>query len=321
MKNATVYLASLLLLAGCMKDELPVPAAPRGDASSHQVCMGSGYSQQLWFDLGTGAVVNENTRADWDLALESNAEGWRVMLNGARLMTAWNIGSVDITLPHDTLGMYDGRRIDAPSGDPDSTAVGDWRNMNNVYVVDLGYSSNGSLLGQRKVRFLSVDGSAFTLESTAMDGGDHRSAIVTKDPTRSFTYFSFDNGTVPIEPPMGTWDLLFTQYTHQFYDPYLPYLVNGVLVDGSRTRVARIVDRDFASVTLTDTLSFPFERKRNTIGYDWKYYSFETSAYTMVPDLSYIVQDAQGYFYKLRFLEFYGPQGQSGCPLFETVPL
>ena len=321
MRKHFAYPLMMVLLAGCIKDELPVPVAPRGDASSHQVCMGNGYSQQIWFDLGSGAVVSENARADWDLAFESSTDGWRVMLNGARLMTAWNIGPMDITLAHDTVGMYEGRRIDAPSGDRDSTAVGDWRNADDVYIIDLGYSANGLLLGQRKVRFLSVDPSAFTFESTALDGSDHRTASLTKDPARGSTYFSFTNGAVTIEPQLGTWDLLFTQYTHQFYDPYLPYLVNGVLVDDARTRVARITDRDFAAIALTDTLAFPFEQRRNTIGYDWKYYSFETSSYTVVPDLSYIVQDAEGYFYKLRFLEFYGPQGKSGCPLFETVPL
>ncbi|MBK9176165.1 MAG: hypothetical protein IPM46_07485 [Flavobacteriales bacterium] len=93
------------------------------------------------------------------------------------------------------------------------------------------------------------------------------------------------------------------------------------MLSASTTRVSRITGRDFASITATDTLLFPMEGRRNAIGYDWKVYSFETSAYSIVPDLAFIVRDADGYLYKLRFIEFYGPQGQTGCPLFETVPL
>lgn len=321
MKAALTYSGIALLAAGCIKDELPIPAADRGDAVSHQLCMGSTYSQQIWFDLGGGSVVSQNARTDWDLAFESAPDGWHVMLNGAHLMTAWNIGPVDITAAHDTVGMSAGRRIDAPSGDPDSTAIGDWRNGDDVFIIDLGYDALGAPAGQRQLRILGVTGSAFSIETTALDGGEFVNATITKDPSRGFTYFSFANGTVAIEPPGAEWDLLFTQYTHLFHEPFLPYLVNGVLVDGRRTRVARINGHDFASITLADTLAFPFEQRRNTIGYDWKTYSFETSTYSIVPDLAYIVQDGEGWYYKLRFLDFYGAQGQTGCPLFETVRL
>ncbi len=321
MKNSFTYLLSGLLLCGCVKDELPVPRADRGGATSHRVCLGSGYAQQIWFDLGTGSVVSENERTAWDLAFESAPDGWHVMLNGSRLMSAWNIGSVDLHQPHDTLGLYDGRRIDAPSGRLDSTAVGDWRSGADVYMIDRGYGSDGTFLGQRQVRFLSVDATTFSFEHTDLAGGDAHTVTVQKDPSRTYTYFSFTSGQVLIEPVLGAWDLQFTQYTHQFYEPYIPYLVNGVLIDGAHTRVAELAGVDFAGVTLGDTAAFPFDHLRNTIGYDWKTYSFETSSYTVVPDRVYIVQDHEGYFFKLRFLEFYGPQGQTGCPLFEVVPL
>ncbi|MBK8499243.1 MAG: HmuY family protein [Flavobacteriales bacterium] len=321
MKPALTYFTIALLAAGCIKDELPIPAADRGDAVSHRLCMGTTYSQQLWFDLGSGSVVSQNARTDWDLAFESAPDGWHVMLNGARLMTAWNIGPMDLTAGHDTVGMSAGRRIDAPSGDLDSTAIGDWRNSDDVYIIDLGYDALGASAGQRKLRILGVASTAFTIESAMLDGSGFVNATITKDLSRGFTCFSFANGTVPIEPLGTDWDLLFTQYTHLFYEPFLPYLVNGVLVDGRRTRVARISGHDFASITLADTLAFPFEQRRNTIGYDWKTYSFETSTYTIVSDLAYIVQDGEGWYYKLRFLDFYGDQGQTGCPMFETVRL
>ena len=75
------------------------------------------------------------------------------------------------------------------------------------------------------------------------------------------------------------------------------------------------------SVTLDDTLQFPFSSARDAIGYTWKYYSFDTGSYTVDPSLVYIVQDAEGYFYKLRFVDFYSEQGEVGCPRFEVQPL
>lgn len=321
MKKLALYTMMLALLCtGCMKEELPVPKAPRGDAATHQLCMGAGYAQQLWFDLGAGAVVAQNDRAAWDLALESAPDGWRVMLNGSRLMTAWDLGAVDISAAHDTAGMAAGRRIDAPSGQRDSTAIGDWRGTGHVYLIDMGYDALGLHMGYVKLRMSQVSSTHYTLDFAQLDGSALSSLIVTKDPVCQFTYLSLEDGILPIEPQTGSWDFCFSQYTHQFYEPYMPYLVNGVLTP-TGVRAARIDGLDFNAIALSDTLAFPMEGRRNTIGYDWKYYSFETGSYTVVTDRAYIVQDAEGYFYKLRFIDFYGDSGQSGCPKFEVVPL
>jgi len=303
-----------------MKEELPAPSAPRGDARSTQLCMGAGYANQLWFDLSSGTVVSENVRTTWDLAFESAPTGWRVLLNGSRLMTLWPLGAVDIAQPHDTAGLAAVRRVDAASLHPDSLAFGDWRGTNGVFIVDLGLAPDGTPMGLRKLRINGFDGDAYSITYAMLDGSGITNSIVPKDAQRSFTSWSFTQGVLPIEPVTGSWDLCFTQYTHRFEELSLDYLVNGVLA-ATTTRIARVAGRDFASITVADTLIFPFRSERNVIGYDWKVYSFTTSSYSIVPDLAFIVKDADGYLYKMRFVEFYGPQGQTGCPLFETVPL
>lgn len=312
--------AATVLLTGCMKEELPAPRSPRGDARSTQLCMGAGYTQQLWFDLASGTVMSQNSRTEWDLAFESAPDGWRVLLNGSRLMTVWPLGPVDITLPHDTTGLSTMRRVDAASAVDDSLAVGDWRGTGNVFIVDLGLGNDGTFLGLRKLRLGSVDATSYQFEWAMLDGSGLTSTTIAKDPARAFTSWSFVQGVVPIEPPAGTWDLCFTQYTHQFESYDLDYLVNGVL-SARTTHVSRITGKAFADVTAADTLVFPMSSLRNAIGYDWKVYSFETSTYSIVPGLCFVVRDAEGYLYKMRFLDFYGSQGQTGCPLFETVPL
>ena len=111
--NSVILLLISVLMVSCMKDELPVPAHPRGDARRSQVCMGSGYQEQHWLHLATGEIKASNLKTAWSLAFESAPEGWRVMLNGSLLMSAWNVGDVEITLPMDTAGMAAERRIDA----------------------------------------------------------------------------------------------------------------------------------------------------------------------------------------------------------------
>jgi len=265
-------------------------------------------------------VVATNVKTDWDLAFESAPDGWRIMLNGSRLMTVWDRGAVDMAQPLDTVGMAMGRRIDAPSGNRDSTAFGDWRGSGHVHIVDLGYTPLGEWLGARKVRLLDVDATRYVLEAAQLDGSGIQTINVPKDGSRSFTSYHFTMGVVPIEPPRSSWDLVFTQYTHQFYDPFLPYIVTGVL-SSADTRVATVHGRAFSEVTLTDTVQFPFSSARDAIGYDWKTYSFETSSYTVDEDKVYIIRDPEGYFHKLRFLDFYSDMGQVGCPRFEVVPL
>ncbi|MBL7964338.1 MAG: hypothetical protein JNM31_10910 [Flavobacteriales bacterium] len=322
MKNSafTLYLSfSTVLFSACMKDELPVPAQPRGGAEQLQACLGPGYAEQVWIDLGERRVVATNPRHAWDLAFESAPQGWRIWLNGSKLMTVWNAGEQVLEAPTDTTGMGPQRRIDAPSGHPDSTAFGDWQGRSDLYVVDLGFNTLGQPLGLRKVK-VDWSGGSYRLRSALLDGSNVQEHLVTKDALRHHTSFSFANGVVDVEPPAGSWDIALTSYTHQFYEPYMPYLVTGALI-APDVRVARIAGKDPSSITLADTIAYPYSDHRNTIGYDWKEYSFDLGSYTVDPRLGFIVQDGGGYFHRLRFTDFYGSTGQVGCPAFEVVEL
>lgn len=322
MKQPLIVVLCIAFLAvSCLKEELPVPSVPRGDARSLQECMGPGYRDQLWIDLGTATVVSRNDKWAWDLAFESGPDGWRITLNGARLMSAWDLGAVAITQAADTVGMGAAKRVDASSGHPDSTAIGDWRQGGHVFVIDLGFDAQGGLMGLRKVRPVEVNAQRYHFEMAQMDGSGLEVVVVDKDPTRGHVHYKFGQGLVPIEPARGTWDVVLTQYTHEFRDPYLAYIVAGMLSDRGRVRVAPMADAEFATVTLADTLSYPFTDRRDAIGYDWKTYSFETGSYQVDIRRVYIVQDAQGFFHKLHFQEFYNALGQTGCPLFSVKPL
>lgn len=320
MRTVLATALGALLLTGCMKEELPVPARERG-GGEYQFCMGSGYQQQLWVDMELGEVVAQNTLADWDVAFESGPEGWRIMLNGGRLMLAWNTGATAIDASVDVFGVFGNGRFDGPSGHPDSTAFGDWRGQGALYVVDMGYDGQGNLLGQRRVRPIAVDASSYTIEVAQANGSEVQQVVVPKDPQRSWVHYRFGQGVVQVAPPNGQWDVVFTRYTYFFASDNLPYLVVGGLIDGNTTRVARLAGRDFASVTIADTTGTPFERRRDIIGYNWKEFSFDTNSYTVDTGIVYILQDADGRYFKLHFLDYYGASGQPGCPRFAVQAL
>ncbi len=320
LRSLLAALLAACTFSSCLKEELPVPKQPRGEATTMTTCMGTGYQDQLWVDLASASIVSTNAYTAWDLAFESAPDGWHVYLNGAKKMMALNKGAVDINQPHDTVGMGQYGRIDAPSGVPDSTAFGDWRGTNDVYVLDLGLNHLGQSMGRRKIRFMEVTADHYRFEVARLDGSQLTSVTVPKDPTRIHTCYKVGAEVATIEPPRGAWDFVVTKYTHQFYDPYMPYLVTGVLT-APGVRVAVVPDAQLDLVTLADTASHPFSTERDAIGYDWKYYSFETSSYVVDRSKVYIIQDGDGAFFKLHFVDFYNEQGRAGCPKFEVVPL
>lgn len=319
--RSLIVAALALLWTGCLKDEIPVPAPPPGTATQGQACIGVDYSGQVWYDISSNTVVRSNSKMDWDLAFEGGADGWHVRLNGARFMRAVEKADGDISQPVDTNGFAPLWRVDHNSGSLDSTAIRDWRDGLPVYAIDLGYNTLGLRMGVRQLRILSVDATGYTFQVAGMNGTGLQEYTVAKDPQRSWTHFRISSGqAVTISPPQGAYDLVFTQYTHQFYDPHIAYLVTGAVNGYSGCRVARVTG-DFAAVTLADTLMHPFSSAEDGVGYEWKEYDFDTDLYVLYPDRIFIVQDAEGAYHKLHFTGFYNENGERGCPKFEVQPL
>jgi hypothetical protein len=322
MRNTVVLTAAAALLSSCLKEELPVPRTPRGNVVEAEACVGASYEDQVWFDISSNSITARNSKMDWDLAFAGDASGWVIRLNGARFMRAKATEQTDITLATDTTGFGPSWRVDHNEGSEDSLALGDWRDDDAVYVIDLGNTVFGLPMGLRKLQIVSSDVSGYAFRVAQLDGSGVQEFTVGKDPSRAYVHFNLRAGQpITIAPPDGQYDIVFTQYTYQFYDPYMAYLVTGAVSGFSGLRVAELITNDFAAVSLADTVQHPFSGKEDAVGYDWKEYSFETSSYVIYPDHVFIVQDREGYFFKLHFTDFYNDQGQRGCPQFEVVAL
>lgn len=324
MKAKGVALLSVIcvILSSCIKEELAVPAPPPVDAIEGKVCLSPTYREQVYFDIGTNAVVSSNHKEDWDLGFSSDPSDSFLVLNNARLMRAAVTSYQQFDQIIDTLALAGQFKVDVSSGDKDSLAIDVSTSIGRVIVLDMGYNHIGLHLGMYKLKVDNIDPLHYFIRYAPLqyNGPATSTLVVDRDPSKTMVHASVINDQqVSVEPDAGSFDLLFTQYTVYFADPGLEYIVTGVLSARDAVRVSEFENVEFDSVQLVDTLMNPMSSNLDVIGYDWKDYDFDLSLFITDPTRVFIVQDAARDFYKMRFVDFYSSTGQKGCPRFEVV--
>lgn len=318
MRNSYLLLILGSFVASCHKEEIAIPKHDSGDAIEVQIAMGDDYRTQLYYDLGQNAVINSNYKEDWDLAFESSSAGTHIILNTSRGMAIHRGSGAfgDITSEVGLTWNWDAR-----SGNLDSTAIGDWQTDAGLYVIDMGYNHLGTHLGYKKMHITGMTATNYTIEFGGLSDATAQSISISKNTNNLFTYFKFGTGEVDIAPPNETWDLLFTQYTHVFYDPFEAYVVSGVLLNRYNTSASRITNKTFAEITFEDVNALSYSNDLDYIGYDWKVYDFTDAIYTVDPTITYIVKTSEGIYYKFHFIDFYNNVGEKGHPKLEVQQL
>lgn len=321
-------LALMVVLVSCLKEDKPVQAHTPGNAVTANANMGTNYRFQYYFDIENNSFVGQNLKSIWDLAFDSRDGKFTIFLNGAKLTKVANTNVTDMSLVTDTLGAN--WRVDVPSGNYDSTAIGNWGTIgvdtvlsaNNVYVADRGYDEDDNPLGVVKFKVDGANNKYYRVTFANLDGTGLSTIDVPKDTSYNFTYLSFNaGGSVPlVEPPKHTWDIAITQYTHIFYIPYLPYLVTGGVLNRTAVRAAADSTSSYDSFAIADTASYAFTSNTNIIGYDWKQFNFQTQLYTVKNYKNYIIRSRHGRYFKLRFTDFY-KDGVKGNIVFEFQEL
>jgi hypothetical protein len=171
------------------------------------------------------------------------------------------------------------------------------------------------------VKFLWVNANAYKLKYGLLNNTQVDSIIIEKQTAYNYSYFTFSNGgqQLTMEPPKTEWDIVFTRYRYVFYNtiPYTPYQVSGVLLNPTGIYAGVDSTMNFDDIDYQKALSVPLFNQRDVIGYNWKYYSFSSQSYIVVPNRNYIIRDEKGYYWKLRFVDFYNNNGEKGYPKFE----
>lgn len=319
MKFGKIFLFLLVLgfFISCEKEELPVPAHESGDLQQASANLGTNYEYQVYYDLQTNTMVSKNLKTSWDLGFECGENAYRIILNASKMMFAYDTESRDFEAVKDTAGFTSNKKWDTPTGNLNKTAIGDWRSNHHVYIIDRGFDANGKHQGFYKVQFQSVDDDFYSLRFAELNGNRDTVVNVQKDPLYNFSFLSLSTSNqVMVEPPKADWDIVFTQYTHIFYEPFfLPYLVTGCLTNRYNTFSVLDTLQTFSSIDFDYAENSILNSDINTIGYDWK--SYVGGTYQIDFSKVYLIKDSDGMYYKLHFLDFYGTQGNKGEPQWE----
>jgi len=309
-------------------DPIPMPEGVKIGS----VELGPAYLNQVFYSLEANKAVKSYTLYDFDLAFESTAEGWHILLNSSRFMHAGNSGQKDFAAVTSQAGLD--MKFDNSNGNLDSTAIGNWAQFSatdtilykQVYVIDLGVDGSANPLGYKKIIFQSLVQGKYTIRFANLDGSEEFTFVVPKMPDVDFVGFSFSNGGVVVdfEPPPTDYDLFFGQYTTLLYsgtEPY-PYLVRGVLLNRNFTEAFFYQGgKQFADIEFADIASLEFSPDLDVIGHEWKSYNLEEGFYKVETGRVYIIRNQHGHYYKLHFISFYNDNGEVGYPKFEFKKL
>jgi hypothetical protein len=331
MKNILgIVLLVSYSFSSCIGEESPVPPYVSPDGV-YTVTIPGGflYENQVYFRFKTREIVSNINRESWDIALEVSDN--RIVLNSGRLMRASDLGVIDFT-SFNSVPSTASFVADLPSLHPDSLAIKHWGILDNqnwigkghVYVVDLGFDTDGFPMGRKKIQILSKTSEGYRILVANVDNTAQVEGLIPLNNAVSYVYINLrspDLNPVIVEPNKTEWDVMFGSYTSMVKNPAngIPeeYLVYGVLLNPYLINVATSESIAFANLGYSDIDLLSFSSQRDIIGYDWKSFDIAGGGWSIDAKKIYVLKDSEGFYYKIRFVGFLNSIGQKGFPAFE----
>lgn len=301
---------------------------------------GSSAMNSVFVDL-SGNAQSAVKRDAWVLAFSSGSD-FRVRLNNTNGTSAIvlsdktdlnAVGEGDVTLadlgiPLGTAGAFD--NIDNVYGDVSKdviASVSATEASNKVYIVNPSGGSHGAVLSLDnliKIRVLKK-GEGYTLQYAKLKETTFKSLDLTKDAANNYVFIDFEDAgiakTVAVEPAKTKWDFVWTwslyygdtgaaAYPYGFSDVIFVNNLGGV--QAAEVLTANVSYEDYKESNIAGTA---FKSERNVIGSQWRSTSPATGVKT---DRFYVIKDASGNVYKIKFLSMgAGDGGTRGKPLIE----
>lgn len=310
--ESLLLLAIVILMSSCWKEEEAVDPYPRGNSMEAQLEMGSGYEDQIYFNLGDNQIVKSNSKYLWDIAFSCQSDS-TIRLNSGRNIRAANSGLTDFLLVNDTSGQE--FKWDWSNGKNDSTALYGAFFGDNIFIIDLGSDADFNSLGFIKARF-TLDGENLQVEYASLESNDTKTVTLIPDQAFNHVHYSFlTDEYVSAEPPKASYDVVFTQYVYYFEEEQLAYLVVGTLINPYSTVCYKEFELAFDDISASEIDEGKFSTDHDIIGYDWKYFNLGEGTFVVQDEQNYILKDSDGFFYKLHFTGFYNKNGEKGYPV------
>lgn len=324
----------LVLLAGlssCEKEEAlyTAPDVPVGTQSA-TFAMGENYENQLWFEFSTQKKAS-NAFGLWDIGF-SLSEKNLIILNCGKHggFTATYIDNADFSdIQQIDVNKYNWT-FDNPNGHPDSLSFsGCWNSYQNgkaqpknrLYIINRGADS----LGAKKfikLKLLGREGASYHFQwGLLTDTTPRHDVYIQVSNDYNYCYYNFTTEKEVFNEPFtrDNWDMVITTYkqtvTEESLGTTMPYILRGVLTNPNKVRVLELNNLiDFNQIDLQYAKNQVLSDFLNEIGYDWKTWSLTANKYTVNQKKIFIILDAKGNYFKMRFVDFYNDKGEKGFP-------
>lgn len=310
---------------------------------------GATYPNKVFIDLSANRQV-AIPRTGWDLGFAAGNE-FRVILNASNGMMAiaTDKNSMAAVTAADTAGLSTRLSlnavfaainldpvpdwvpnaitwIDDPSGNLSKTALAEINTTdseNKVYIVNLGNGPGTPApeLGWKKIRVLRK-AAGYTLQHADIGSATFTEVSITKDNNFNFQYVDFEKGLVQVEAQKDKWDISWTGFTNStnFGSGPVPYYFQDIVLQNThQVQTAQVLTSAIAyeafSETNLATLDFGTQSQVK-LGPNWRSGGGPGAAPAIRTDRFYIIKDAAGNVYKLRFTALTS-DGERGKPKYE----
>ncbi len=346
--KTTLKIALLLLIFISCKDDDPTPEVAQivTDATVNTEVGGANEPNQVYFDFSSNTQKTVQRDA-WDLRFY-NGNSFRVSLNSSIAMAvkqldATDLNAVTTATVQDLLSVVATQTFDPSNtafvddfdGDILHTAiaeVSDSPEQNKVYLLNLGYqvgtdtpnlgsvAIKGDLRGWKKIRILKQNGN-YLLQYANLDDTTFQEVTISKNSDYNFTFFSFNtNATVDVEPLKENWDLCFTSFTNEIPNAgtymYSDFILSNNLQNVKAYEV-NTADFSFEDFSKTDIVEGSFLTSQRAVGSSWRVGGGPGTAPQIKTDKFYILKDAEGNYFKIKFLTLTNEEGERGNAQFE----
>ena len=344
LQTITYSIIALLLfgsMISCEQNEDPIVETPPAEEGLIEVNGGGATFPNTVFISLRKEEQFAVGRTKWDLAFSANSD-FKVLINGTTGAMAYETDEVDINAvgetqaePLRTAGeleltfnnMNSILYVDHtqnPLLEPVLGTVSAVDAENKVFILNRG-SSGTDARPWKKIRILRKDGK-YLVQHADITATTFTSIEVAKDPKLNLVYLSFEDGLVTVEPEKPNWDFAWTAGTSS---TLFPQAVNGTLayffqdlvyhniyggVSAVQVLESEIAYDNFDELDIA-TLTFNSDN-RLTVGSTWRSGGGPNAAPAIRNDRYYILKDANGNYYKVRFLSL-TKNGERGRPSFE----
>lgn len=334
------------LFAACSKDSNPVIVVPPSDGNTltlngltaSEAGAAAGNSVFVDFSKDKQTAVARNS---WDLGFHSGSD-FKVVLNymtgGSVLKLAktdlnsvsasdFNAEALLIGGANGTFDLYDDPTKENILVTTAIATVSSEASENPVYILNRTANTVSAAADMYKIRILR-DGNNYTLQYAKVSETSFKTLTITKDSKFNFQFVSLVNNKLTVvEPEKTEWDLNwgFGIYYTSFGASNVPYTFSDLVFINNLSGVTAAemiftgtnanTNVNYAAFTEANLSGVTFSKNRDVIGSKWR---ATTGTVGVKTDRFYLIKDAAGNVYKLKFVSFISNDGgERGKPVME----